>query len=193
MARQAQTISVTLEESRTETRIPSQRTRSPFGLAGLLALATISPLGVGCKQAPQAPVHAEALEPPKPPAPPPSKCPAYTVTFKDGIPHEFCEVTYKSLKDATIDGEDAVWKRAKFPCRFFMVLGGNIICKTGPTLSYGIDAFIPKRLKEKVKTLKEGQIINVDVGFFERQIGSFKSYLFDVSGRNLPETPPTAD
>jgi len=29
--------------------------------------------------------------------------------------------------------------------------------------------------------------------FFERQIGSFKSYLFDVSGRNLPETPPTAD
>jgi len=26
-------------------------------------------------------------------------------------------------KDATIDGEDAVWKRAKFPCRFFSVLG----------------------------------------------------------------------
>jgi len=61
-------------------------------------------------------------------------------------------------------------------------------------LSYGINAFIPNRLKEKVKTLKEGQVINVDVGFLERQIGSsFKSYLFDVSGKNLPETPPTAN
>jgi hypothetical protein len=116
------------------------------------------------------------------------------VTFKDGTSHEFCEVTYKSLKDAVVDGEDAVWKRARFACRFVFILDGSIECRAGSTLSYGINAFIPNRLKEKVKTLKEGQVINVDVGFLERQIGSsFKSYLFDVSGKNLPETPPTAN
>lgn len=105
-----------------------------------------------------------------------SKCPDYTLSAH-GKNREFCEVTYTSLKDIAIDGDKAVWKRAKFTCRFERINNGKVYCGAGV---HQAQVDFGDTLKPLVKKLRRGKLLTIDLAIGVMGPLGPKGWAFDI-------------